>query len=148
MKQLRITLFSLLITLIGCDKSVPLEINADKVYPIKTTCGKMEFSASTFSRWITVYQNINSGEFELNLDSLSVSVYPKNTLKIDTIKFYDKNNIILNSKRTVMSGDIVKIYFFFDKPLYTTNGTLLILPCNYIVCNSNPLISDTLRINF
>jgi hypothetical protein len=148
MKQLKIFLLSVAITLMGCDKSVPLEINTNKVYPIETACGKIEFRASTFSQWITVYQNIKSGEFELNLDSLSVSIYPKDAAKIDTIKFYDKDKVIVNGRRTVKSGDIVRIYFIFDKPLYTSNGTLLILPCNYIVCNNSPLISDTLRINF
>jgi|688.fasta_scaffold385138_2 hypothetical protein len=148
MKQLRTFLSILAITLTACDKSVPLEINADKVYPIETACGTIEFRASTFSKWITVYQNVKSGEFELNLDSLSVSIYPKGEVSIDTVKFYDKDKIIVNSKRKVKYGDIVKIYVVFDKPLYTTNGTLLILPCNYIVCNKTPLISDTLRINF
>lgn len=148
MKRLRIFLVLFITTLMGCDKSVPLEINADKVYPIETACGTMEFRASTFSKWITVYQNVKSGEFELNLDSLSVSIYPKDAVKIDTVKFYDKDKIIVNSKRTVKSGDIVRIYFIFDKPPYTTNGTLLILPCNYIVCNRTSLIRDTLRINF
>lgn len=136
------------ITLMGCDKSVPLEINSGKVYPLETACGKMEFRASTFSSWITVYQDFKTGEFELNFDSLAVSVYPQEAAKIDTIKFYDKDKLILDSKRTVKSGDLIRIYFIFDRPVYSSKGTLLILPCNYIVCNGSPLISDTLRINF
>jgi len=132
----------------GCDKSVPLEINTGKVYPLETACGKMEFRASAFSNSITIYQDFKTGEFELNFDSLAVSVYPQEAAEIKAVKFYDKDKVILDSKKMVKSGDLVSIYFTFLKPVYTSQATLLILPCNYIVCNGRPLISDTLRINF
>lgn len=148
MTHLKILLFLTTVVLIGCDKSVPLEINSNEIYTVETTCGKIEFRASTFSRWITIYQETKSGEFELNLDSLTVLVCPKEVANIDTIKFYSKDKVISNTKRISKSGDIIRIYFILEEPRPTSIGKLLILPSNYITCKSKQLISDTIRISF
>jgi hypothetical protein len=148
MKQLCKIPILIIVTLMGCDRSIPLEINANKVYSIETDCGKINFKVSTLSNFITIYQECQTGEFELNFDSLSISMYPENVAKIDKVKFYDKEKLITDNRKKVTSGDLIKIYLVFNKPIYTTKGTLFILPCNFIVCKGSPLIVDTLKIIF
>jgi hypothetical protein len=148
MRQMKTFLLLSAVIFIGCDRSVPLEINSNEIYFVDTSCGRIEFKASRFSRWITIYQDTKSGEFELNLDSLAVLVYPKGFAKIDTIKFYSKGEAILNNKRIAKSGDMMSIYLVFEEPRPTAVSKLIILPSNYLTCNSIPLISDTIRISF
>lgn len=148
MKLLSIILIFNIMLLMGCDYSIPLEINSNKVYSIETACGKIMLKASTFSNFITIYQEFQSGEFELNLDSLSYSIYPENVAKIEEVKFYIKEKLITDNRKRVTSGDLVEIYIVFNKQIYIAKGTLLIQPSNFILCRGIPLIVDTIKINF
>ncbi len=142
--------FLLIIALLSnCDFSVPLTINEDVIYPLNSSCGKIEFRASFFGNWITIYQDINEGEHLLRFDSLNISFDPPGILEIDKLKFYENGIPLENiSQMEVKKGDIIKAYIIFKNLNNTYNGNMLILPCSYLTCAGQPLINDTIRIQF
>ncbi len=143
-----VLLMLMMTSLIACDKSVQLTINKETVYSLDNPCGKIEFRASTFSKWITIYQNFKMGEYKINFDSLKVLIDPPGTFKIDTIKFYEKNSLLTNvTKKATKPSDQISVYLIFNEPVYTFDGTILILPCSYLTCDKQPIINDTIRIN-
>jgi hypothetical protein len=133
--------------LMSCDRSVPLLINNDVVYPLNSSCGIIEFRASTFSSAITVYQNVESGSFIFNLDSLNIFISPQEAISIKAIHFYDKKGEAIKQKVVnISAGDRINLHVELDKTINGQDGTLLITPNSYITCRGQRLITDTLKI--
>lgn len=137
----------MLFLMVSCDKSSPLMINEVIIYSLHNSCGLIEFRASTFSTGVTIYQNFKQGNYKLNIDSLKLIVNAPSSASIKSIAIYKGNGEAITEKNIeTTSGDRLNLHLVLDKPVYSINGTLLILPCSYITCFGNSLIADTIQI--
>lgn len=133
----------------SCDNSSPLRINEGTVYTMHNSCGLIEFRASTFSTGITIYQDFKAGDYKLYIDSLKLIISPPSLASIESMAIYNRNGEeITTTNIEVRPGDRISLHLALSKPIYSINGTLSILPCSYITCFGNPLITDTVQIKF
>lgn len=136
-----------LFLIVSCDKSSPLTINDGITYPLQNSCGLIEFRASTFSTGVTVYHDFKRGRYKLNVDSVKVIANPASNVSIRSITVYKENGEEITEKSIETTpGDRINLHLVLDKPVYSVNGTLLILPCSYITCFGTPLIIDTIQV--
>lgn len=139
-------LFAVLV-LFACDQSVQLKINETRTFTLDNSCGTIEFHGSAFSRSVNLKQYFSEGKYELNLEALEVLIVPATAGSVEQLKFYDTTGIeISDHTLLVNSGDRVNMEIILDRPVYTIEGNLLILPSSYLTCNQQPLTTDTLRI--
>ncbi len=138
----------IIFSLLKCDISKPLKIDDNKVYSFQNPCGVIDFRASVLPSWVTLYQDFRNGEYRLNLDSIKIKFEPSGFIEIDTLEFYKEDELLSNLTQVVQSGDLIKTYVYLNVYNKSFEGTLLILPCSYIMCKDIPLINDTLRIQF
>jgi len=131
----------LLIFIYGCDPITYFDVNDKKRYNLSCDCGELEISASVMLSNFMIVLKTKSGSFLINMDSLKSSIIP-NELS-NTLIFNDERGVgITNSDIILVKGKAIHIRFFPQK-----EQNILILPNNYIMCNNEPLITDTIRIS-
>ena len=130
--------------LASCDKSTPLEINEHKTYEIGTNCGSVKVIGSTFSKSIFLDQDFE-GEFDLNLDSLNVQVFPSD-LRIETMELKDEEWETVDERDFQIKEDKITLHIELNQSILAIEGLLVILHCSYIKCNGTPLIQDTIKV--
>jgi hypothetical protein len=140
-------IFYLLVFLLSsCDMSVPISINNGKDMRIDTDCGKITLASSKFGGLILFGQKFE-GSFWVQPDSLKIEFSPKVVGMKDLICSMggeDRKNI----DGFHVNNDYVTIHFkiFSETPVNLDTVTMLVLPCDYILCNDKPLLTDTIRI--
>jgi hypothetical protein len=167
-KDMRTVIFVLLMTFCySCmdvyylgDKSAPIKVNGYDLLMFSSECGNVDFVPSQYnvaesSNKITIYLKhyFDTGNYILYTDSFKIKKDSGN-FTIDNVLFMYRG-IKQSSRQTkqikqsiyqVNANEIVFVSF----DVYSSKNweeNLMILPCNYIMCNDKPLITDTLRIN-
>jgi hypothetical protein len=119
----------------------------EKICVITTDCGKITLTCSQFGGLILFGQKFE-GSFLIQLDSLKIE-FPSNFIRIRDISFSLDNEERKNSGSFQVTNNSVRIHFTVSSeiPVNLDTVTMLVLPCNYIMCSNKPLITDTIRIN-
>lgn len=135
--------YLLVCLLAACDTSIPLS-DSGKRYT--TDCGTITLSYSKFSSSIFFTQKFK-GSFLVQPDSLKIEFSPK---------FVETRNLICsvggedrkNGDSFQVTNNYVGIRFtvFSETPVNLDTVTMVVLPCDYILCNDKPLLTDTIKI--
>lgn len=131
----------------SCDKSVRVSINDNRELQIGTDCGKIKFVSSKFGNRLFFTQKFD-GTFKINPNSIKIEFVP-NTIKIGKLSFLLGGEEINSSESFEVKDNyvLVSVDPFSTKPVNLDTVTMYILPCNYIMCGSVPLITDTIKIS-
>ena len=118
-------------------------VNGNREYTITTDCGSVTFSGITaLSDWIEIQFD---GKFKVYYDSLSLRRngldYFDFVLKDGKDKSID--SLSINGKEKLR---LVSMHKLPVLPLSWGGGLIEILPSKFIVCEDNPVISDTIRL--
>ena len=138
----RIVTFCILVFLLSaCDKSIPLYGTGRKY---STDCGNIEVSCSKFGGTLFVTSFLD-GSFLVQPNSLKIELSSRSirnlTFSIDNEPIKNNDSFMVNNNSVT-----VGISVFSETPVNLDTVIMYILPCNYIMCNDNPLITDTIRI--
>ena len=141
---------SLLFSCVGCDIPDAFFINNTRKYFVSNNCGDIKIICYSFnSRQSIVFTFY--GEFIVSLDSLLVVSANDKINNVDVgfkllpvkVGFFHQEPKELDKAATkklyVKNGDILYVGLYERKELY-------ILPSNFIECNGEPIITDTLKI--
>jgi len=137
--------FSLL--LLSCDKSVPVSINNGKNMRIATDCGKITFTSSKFSSAVFFSQQFE-GSFLVQPELLKLEFSPQ-FVGMKNLTFSVGDEQRKNNDSFQVNNNYVGVRFtvFSETPVSLDIVTMVILPCDYIMCNNKPLLTDTIRIS-
>jgi len=142
-------LLLLSITLLtSCDIPYTIKLDGKSKYRIPTECGRLEVSCKGLMGYnYRLKIKAIDGEFDIHTDSLKIWAHPQ--MAFSGAGFImDKNAvsgyITLKRKEELecIFSTFPKDFENFDPELYQ----VVILPCNFIMCNNKPLINDTIRI--
>jgi hypothetical protein len=137
----------LALLLSSCDRSVPISINEGKDMCITTDCGKITLTCSKFGGLILFGQKFE-GSFWIQPDSLKLAFSP-HFVGVKNLTFSVGNEERKNSESFQINNNSVRIHFtvFSETPVSLDTVTMLVLPCDYIMCNDKPLLTDTIKIS-
>lgn len=143
-----ITCCCIVIMSISCDKSQPINLNDVKDLSLSSQCGTVIINSSIFSNMVFLNYKIN-GKFTFEPDSLMVNFYPSTIRMVDLKYQLNSKDIASNEIYYLTNGNNVFLSFriISDKVVSLDTCSMLILPCNYIICDNRPLITDTININ-
>ena len=143
-----IALLLVVVSLSSCDIGTSLYVNDKPCITLQGDCGTIEITGSTLAT-----ERIKlkfDGDFIVNLDSLKVlynwhevpDLY-LNYLHNDKQVSYQERCIHIEGKDNlhILMRHIVSLN-------YLKTGTIEILPSNFILCNGEPMIADTIRFSF
>lgn len=138
-------MFALLFS--SCDSSVPISINNEKSITIATDCGRISLTCSRFGGLILFGQKFE-GSFWIQPDSLKLAFSP-DFVGVKNLIFSVGNEEEKNSGSFQVNNKSVRVHFtiFSETPVSLDSVTMLVLPCDYIMCNDKPLLTDTLRVS-
>jgi hypothetical protein len=123
----------------GCDPITYFDVNDKKIYNLSCDCGEMEISAGRMVSNFIIVLKTKNGSFLVNVDSLKLAISPKELL--DTLSFNYEGKKNTDGCVVLEKGESISINF---SPQGKQN--ILILPNSYILCNNEPLITDTIKI--
>ena len=134
------------ILFISCDYSRPLSINDVKNWTLTSECGTIAINGFKFSTAIFIVQEFN-GAYLIQPDSLKIKFYPT-SIKMKNMKFSIDDKTLHHDKINKAENKTITLNFNLhsDVPYSTDTAMMFILPCNYIICNNKPLITDTIKI--
>jgi len=146
MKTKGLVLLLLVFFFISCDISTPFVIDGEKKYSLYSQCGTITVGGSSFSTLVMITCVFN-GKYHINTDSLRIEANNKEDLL--SINHFEFNNEEFTGKEIETKGGEI---FYFSCNLQSTipyqksSGTILLLPSNFITCEGNPIITDTIQI--
>lgn len=131
----------------SCDISTPLVIEGDKAHVISTECGSIKISgAKMFHEHIFCEL---TGNYTITFDSLKIVLVPE-MIEVANLTFFYNDKEITDWKEVINVNGVeeISIRFDFKSEVQIKKETVLILllPSNFITCDGEPIISDTLRI--
>jgi hypothetical protein len=131
--------------LLSCDTSVPL-IGSGRQYA--ADCGTLTISGSKFGSSLFV-TSFFKGSFVVQPDSLKLSFLPEYvTVKNLTFSIgYDEQRKNNGSFQISNNSVTVHIAIFSETPVSLDTVTMLVSPCDFIMCNDEPLLTDTIKIS-
>ncbi|MCD7935625.1 MAG: hypothetical protein LUG98_02060 [Tannerellaceae bacterium] len=136
------------IHIFSCDPGKRLAVNGQKDYYLFSDCGNMSLRSHwSMQRLFVVFQL--DGTFDVYPDSLKLGFYP-DTLQTAGIDFYVNKGMVPGNEVIHVENGIVKMVHRGDFYAITKDRStkrFFILPCNFIMCNGKPLITDTIIIN-
>jgi hypothetical protein len=137
----------LLVFICGCDPIIHFNTNGEKKYSINCDCGILEISSiggvsQTFA--IIINPIAISGVLNVNADSLKIELIPE-VLNQNTKIYTRYKGEYMNGKFPVEKNQPLSVGFEFPKNSYP--ASVIILPCNFILCNDKPLLTDTIKIS-
>jgi hypothetical protein len=134
--------------IIGCDPLIKLNLNANNLYHLDTSCGIVEFKSSLLTSHIFINQRFIGEKLLINKDSLKIMVSSPRLNEVLYTSFVTNEGVEIKENSFWINCD--KEFILEMKLKYALNHTefVSILPCNYIMCNNKPLITDTIRIKF
>ena len=140
----KIVISCLLVCLLtACDTSIPLS-DSGKRYA--TDCGTITLSCSKFGSSIFFTQKFE-GSFWVQPDSLKIEFSPK-FVGMRNLTYSTGSEDRKNGDSFQVTNNYVGIRFtvFSETPVNLDTVTMVVLPCDYILCNDKPLLTDTIRI--
>ena len=147
MKTKRLVLLLVVFCCISCDKSTPLIIEGDKAHIISTECGNIKITGATM-----FHEHIFcelEGNFTVKFDSINIQIVP-NTVEVANLTFYYNDKEIADWIEIININGNEKTSIRFDYKSDTSfnkkSVLILFLPSNFITCEENPVITDTIRI--
>ena len=123
---------------VSCDSVYFLTIQDVKKYIICTKCDTIEIRGAIMNKHLPVIFFKFNGNYTINVNSLII--YPE--ILLHPIQIY------LNGKQTpnnieqiiISKDDILEVVF-------RGTGNFYIIPSNFIECNGEPVIMDTIKVN-
>jgi hypothetical protein len=131
---------------VSCDISTPFVIDGEKEYVLSNECGTIKIKGSSFFPSVIIGLNFN-GQYYADTDLLRIeTVYNEDT--ITNISFRLNNVDFKGKEIEIKGGETLSLYFSLRStvPNQKANGTILLLPSNFILCGDKPIITDTIRI--
>lgn len=146
MKIKGLILLSFIFIYVSCDNSEPFVIDGHKIYTIYSKCGTIVLKGSSFSQSVMVACTFN-GKYNVNTDSLKIKAFSNKDV-ITSIYFQLNNKKFTVKKIETKGGETLSFNFrlLSTVPYKRTKGTILLLPSNFIICESKPIITDTIQI--
>jgi hypothetical protein len=156
-KKISILLLSMILWFIySCDVSKPIMVNGEAAYCLNAECGKVCVRASKFSSSYFFSINLH-GSYLINPDSLKIGFYPKSlSIKNTDFGIYfsefgnrsDDQRINISNPISI-NDKVISFNFLIQSDVaYSYDTTkIFILPCNFILCNNKPVITDTINIH-
>lgn len=132
-------------SLASCDIPSQLVLNGQEQLRCSADCGYITMSGKTMA---ADYITINSkGSFTVNLDSIKM-LWNGNKVPKQNIRFYLNNRQLGNSKKAInLNNDsLFSITVSYICPLKYSGGNITLFPSNFILCNDNAVIKDTIFI--
>ena len=146
MKTKGLVLLLLIFCCISCDNSQSFVIDGEKEYVLSNECGTITIQGSSFSTFVMVGCTFN-GKYYVNTDSLKIEA-ASNGEEITDIHFRLSNEDFTGKEIETKGGEKFTLSFHLKStvPYQKSTGTILLLPSNFITCEGNPIITDTIRI--
>ncbi len=142
-------LLLLFITLLtSCDIPYTIKLDGKSKYRIPTECGRLEISCKGLMGYnYRLKIKAIDGEFNIHTDSLKIWTHAQ--MAFSGAGFTMDKNVISGHVTLKRKEELECVFTTFPKDFDSFDPELyqiVILPCNFIMCNSKRLINDTIRI--
>ena len=130
------------LALASCDTIHHLQFNGRDLYQYSTECGNVILSGKTFGTDDIFIES--HGQFSFALDSIKILADGK-VVPRQKIKFYNNDVLLGDSINQITKNERFSLHIkiWNDCSLSYSRGKIFLLPSNFIQCNGNAVIKDT-----
>lgn len=129
---------------ISCDISKPFVIDGKKEHVLSGECGAIKIKGSSFMSLVIMSFTFD-GKYFVDTDSLKIESFFSET-EVTNLSFSLNNKKLTSTKIESKEGEILTITF--DLINKRKNSMISLLPSNFIKCGDEPIITDTVKVQF
>ncbi|MCD7935626.1 MAG: hypothetical protein LUG98_02065 [Tannerellaceae bacterium] len=132
----------------SCTSSKRLILNGEREFVLLSECGSLTVRCYWAYHRVFIEHHL-TGKYTLYPDSLKLGFYP-DSLETRSIEYYSNKRKMPIEGVIEIEDEVIRAVYTGDFHAITKDGkrNIFILPSNYIMCNDQPLIRDTITITW